>query len=290
MKSLISFLTLSFLVLAFVACEKESNDDSDPKQPPPPPIAPEVDEYFYFRPASTQDTADWNTESDYISFGNIPSSLTSAIVLNYTFDNTVKNTVTNGVGSTFINTASKYAIKVDTTTKLCFEKNFTLSAWVKLGYTGYTTDEQTIIRKIEKKDGYNPYPYGYKLSYADNTLIFYVGGFASEYHDPFTEVTCDLSGSTWQLITAVWENDSIKLYVDGVLKNSKTTIMYNAEVTPSEVPLSIPVPTPANDYNLYIGNSAAGDTPFKGSIDQVMVFGTALVGSEVEDLYDLQKQ
>lgn len=285
MKKTAFYFLLTAIALMFVACEK--GDDSDPIDPKPP-IVPEVDEYFYFMPTSTQDTAKWNTESDSITFENIPSELNSTLVLNYTFDNTVKNTVAGGVNSEFINTSGKRAIKVDKTEDLCFEKNFTLSAWVKLGYTGYTTDEQTIISKIEKKDGYNPYPYGYKLSYADNTLIFYVGGFASEYHDPFTEVTCDLRGSTWQLITAVWENDSIKLYVDGILKNSETTIMYNAEVTPSEVHLSIPVPTPANDYNLYIGNSAAGDTPFKGSIDQVMVFDTDLDASEVEGLFGLK--
>ena len=130
----------------------------------------------------------------------------------------------------------------------------TVSAWYK------TTDSAGGI--IVKRSSSN----GYRLVYAGNTLYFTVGN-GSGIVQPST---AGYNDGTWHFVVGTWSNsdNTARLYIDGILKNSGT--------------LSGPLANTATA--LLIGDS---DDQGKliGSIDEARIYSRALSASEISTLY-----
>jgi len=81
----------------------------------------------------------------------------------------------------------------------------------------------------------------------------------------------------WHHVVGVYDGSSIKLYVDGVLRNNVTSGVPSSLMSVS-TPLAIGI-----DYD-----TGAGDNPyryFKGSLDEIRLYNRALTGDEVKLLY-----
>lgn len=294
MKKTAFYFLLTAIVLMFVACEK--GDDSDPvvTNPDPVVIDPEPDpvyEYWFFKPSSSySDSAKWDTEDNYVG-SEILAGLNSNLVLNYTFDNTVKNT--NTVSSELVKESGNYYILVDKTEQLCFQDNFTLCAWINV--ENVDSINNPIVNKTATGIGDYNYTVGYSFFYSKNEglsfstyLDAYDNGIDSVHYDNVSLKT------GWHFVTAVYDVDSkLKLYVNGENVRSKiarTLIPKVGELVLVKVLPPVTYERQYNetvDYNLIIG---ANDSEyFTGSLDQVMVFNRALTAAEISGLYNLQK-
>jgi len=79
-----------------------------------------------------------------------------------------------------------------------------------------------------------------------------------------------ISDDKWHHITMVLDGTVLKLYVDGILKSTKTNI----------VPVS-------NDRQITVGGSPSGKRSFKGDVDDVRIYQSAL---SADDVFNLTNQ
>lgn len=161
----------------------------------------------------------------------------------------------------FINTSNQYAISVIDSGVLKSTNetgSFTLSAWVKPGTQ--TGSERVILGRAGCHGGL--------VANSSNQFSFNVAA-----TDCWTSGIALSSGTisnwtSWHHIVGVYSNKSVKIYVDGILKNSGTLSgsMFNY------------------DNGMYIG--AIGSYGFNGLIDEVKIYNKALTADEVKQDYN----
>lgn len=154
-------------------------------------------------------------------------------------------------------------IKINHSNEFNLLNEFTISALVKTE----KIKTQQIIRKGANVNGEHASPYGISLS-GSNDIIFTVytenGQTINQVRKHGYEV------NEWYLITGVFKNNSMYLYVNGVLgafKKINGTINENSEPLIIGSRLSLPSDT------------------FNGAIDEIRIYGSALNESEVKELY-----
>ena len=140
---------------------------------------------------------------------------------------------------------------------------FTVELWAKI--SGVSTDFTHLVSK--------PYNYWLDLGSGANAgkqVAFYMNT-GSNYSSGYAELT----GNVWHHIAGVGDNTdkSLKIYVDGVLRNS-------GAFTGS--------PTPTTN-NLVIG-ALAGARYVNGVIDEVRIYNRSLSGDEIGKLYSLYSE
>ncbi len=154
-------------------------------------------------------------------------------------------------------------IELSNTSSLSFlNSSFSLSAWVR--YSSNTGSPQVILGKH-----YCSTSDGYMLGVLNNQLFFWV---SNGSFDPL--LSADLNNDNkWHQLTGVYDNAAQQqyLYVDGVLKGSKS-ILYNS---PAASGANITVGEPFNSCGVV----------FNGSIDEVKIYGAPLDAKQALALY-----
>jgi len=141
---------------------------------------------------------------------------------------------------------------------------------------------QSIIGKIEYTTGYAT-TYNMGVNYQIQTGFYFgvtqiPGSCFQQYpYVPayFVNSASNFSTNTWHCLVGTYENSNLKIYVDGILVDSKT-ITYSSLVT-------------CTNTQLLIGSWWSGDpAKFKGKIDEVRIYNRALNQQEVSALCNIQ--
>lgn len=145
---------------------------------------------------------------------------------------------------------------------------FTLEAWIN---TESVTQTQIIICKRANGDKYSNYRL--YLKYTDGQLkpgVIFGTGFTYQY----VLSTEGISANEWYHLAGTYDGSSIKIYVNGELKNS-----LSASGNPYQ-----------SNADVFIGSYSQHDNPtgicFKGKIDEVGIYSRALSASEIAYNYD----
>ncbi len=144
--------------------------------------------------------------------------------------------------------------------------NFTVSAWIKAYHNSYLSGSSV----VEKWNSVGSIPFYIRF---DNSS----GGFkCGRYNGTLTKIAqtpavIDFTNK-YHLVTCVFTNNSISIYVDNIL--------YNQEVDTS-------IGTTNNTSPLFIGAWKHGsNSDFNGSIDDVIIWNNSLSSREIGNLYD----
>jgi len=138
----------------------------------------------------------------------------------------------------------------------------TLSAWV---LPNTLSGDIKVLSKFQS--GSN----SYQLSLYNGTASFQIIRGGSLIWDK-----CEsdiLQVNQWQHIVCTYDNSEMKVYVNGILKN---TLAITGAIHISTAPV-------------IIGNYNGGNSWFNGKIDNVRIYSTALSNQEVTDLYNAEK-
>lgn len=141
---------------------------------------------------------------------------------------------------------------------------FTISALVR------TQDIKTqdIIRKGDAVNGSATLPYGLGLSETGDIVFTVSTDFGADVNQVRRS---GYQTNTWYMITGVFENSTMYLYVNGVLEG---TLEVTSAVTTNTSPL-------------IIGSRLGLPTDtFDGTIDEVRIYDTALTVSDILDLFN----
>lgn len=156
------------------------------------------------------------------------------------------------------------AIRVNHDNVFNLSNEFTISVLVK-------ADEiktQTIIRKGETVNGPGTWPYGIELSITGD-IVFTV---TTENGNSINQVR--KSGyltNEWYLITGVFKDSTMFLYVNGQLEATTTVSgLVNTNTDPLLIGTRLSIPS----------------STFKGIIDEVRIYDAALNASDIQDLYN----
>ncbi|WP_191906879.1 LamG-like jellyroll fold domain-containing protein [Adhaeribacter soli] len=139
----------------------------------------------------------------------------------------------------------------------------TLAAWVKPARSG---SSQVLIKK-----GLSGQTDGYELAITSTDKVFFRINQLSEA-DNFrlnSLATIPTDGNTWVHLAATYDGTTIKLYVNGVLDRSKvlTPMLINQNTLP-----------------VALGAQSNGTSAFKGALDEIRIYNTALSASEISQL------
>ncbi len=173
------------------------------------------------------------------------------------------------------------------------KKELTISLWVNAGKCGNTiSDICGIIGGLgddywdsgvglmyTRSKGNVIFRYGYNVSAAKDWITYYHYKF-----DKSISSNVSIDDGEWHLITAVIDvkNENMSLYIDGNLVNS-TKIDYPISFDTSYFFIG------GNGVNLYFATGKEGvyNDTFNGTIDNVIVFNTALTPKQVKELYNV---
>jgi len=164
-----------------------------------------------------------------------------------------------------LNGSSQYA-SVPDDASLDLTSGITMAAWIK----PELKNTQNLIKKAVTAG--TPITQGYELSLSANQTVFVrFNGDANLRIDSIAPaLTYPIDSITWMHVAATYDGSTIRLYIDGVLNNSKV----------------VPVSITQNDIPLMIG--AQGDTTYqykyKGQLDDVRLYNRALTLAEIQAL------
>ncbi len=214
-----------------------------------------------------------NNSSGYISITGTVYDLSSNNVDGTTIVGTISapyiNRSPNGIAMqkygdylTYTGTTGGYInVNDNALLKLTNYSSFSLNLWVN---PINVTAVQTPISKWTL----SPAEYGIDLL-ANGTVTWNVNG-GTDYRVLSNKTFVN---NTWNMITATWNNNNgdMEIYLDGLLVGNKTR------------PINLTVGTSALNIGRYSGGQY-----FNGSIDEVMIFSSALTAQQIADLYNNQ--
>ncbi|MFE3845705.1 LamG-like jellyroll fold domain-containing protein, partial [Thermoplasmatota archaeon] len=157
-------------------------------------------------------------------------------------------------------------------------QDLTFSAWIQI------EDNADDYRNIISLGDTDSYPHmalaKSRSSNLDGRLFFEIYNDSSAASVESIESGPDLPKNNWMFLTGVFEyNNSIRLYLNGVLQENTTDIDYNL--------------SHASDLTFHIGASCnlGGSWPgyYKGLIDEVRIYNRALNETEINLLYQIYK-
>lgn len=174
---------------------------------------------------------------------------------NYNIDLTAKNGATQQAG--LIELAGSFDgvddVAQTASNKCTVSKQVTVSAWVK---PSTTNGSQTIVNKWYAKDAYFLGIKNGKFKFA----VSFPDGAWGEIKD----VKADATANDWQHVVGVYDGSQIEIYVDGVLKDSKSA---SGNLQSSTRPVAV--------------GSHPSWNSFKGSIDMVTIYDKALSSDQL---------
>lgn len=143
--------------------------------------------------------------------------------------------------------------------------DYSITGWF---YLDTLDDWNQIITK--SKQAYDSFQYEVRVK-PDNKLQYIIGYTDNSFED--VETTESLTSGQWYFFVATVNGSSMKLYVNGTLKDSDTLTKTRATTTQAPV----------------IGSRDSADTPdtfFDGRIDEVSYYNRTLSPAEVMELYN----
>jgi hypothetical protein len=151
-------------------------------------------------------------------------------------------------------------------------ENFTVSAWIyDMDSDDGIDDDRVIITEGDEGVTVNN-TFILKISNNKEISLTIGDGVSSRT----VTATIPLIQDEWHYVTGTYDGSTISVYINGILSNAETTIIY-------------PLYNPTRD--LVIGRQSGGDcgvpylTCWKGNIDEVRIWNKALGQSEIEQLY-----
>ncbi|RJQ38957.1 LamG domain-containing protein, partial [Candidatus Microgenomates bacterium] len=166
----------------------------------------------------------------------------------------------DGVDDYVMNTNSFFSSRAS------MANGWTYSAWIKTS----SSSQQNIVGQSNEAS-HNDYSYGGIGTNSSNArVIIYDGSYK------YATSTTNIANNTWHHVVGIYNGtDSIKIYIDGVLENTTTSIGTVGTLSTSSV-------------NGYIGKNVNNSYAryFNGSIDEARVYNRALSPKEVADLYN----
>ncbi|MHC4570956.1 MAG: LamG-like jellyroll fold domain-containing protein [Planctomycetota bacterium] len=145
---------------------------------------------------------------------------------------------------------------------LATTNNLTLAGWVKR--TGEGSSKEVIVSK------YDGGQYSYRLFFLGNDRVrWYLLSDGGTSEVAYVDSTITITDATWHFIVATFESGTMKIYIDGAMRASKTASFSSINVT---------------QESLFIGQENSSNY-FRGMIDDVRIYGRALSASEIQQLY-----
>lgn len=148
-------------------------------------------------------------------------------------------------------------IRVPDNVSLDITDQITMAIWIK-------PEEYRKQQIMRKKNG----PTGYEITLGfdgNNTVSARLNGTNNYRIYSTSEYPID---GTWMHIAATYNGSEFKLYINGVVESSTSTV---------------PTVISVNNDPLEIGADDDGDDKFKGAIDDVQIYKVALSQTEIED-------
>tara|TARA_A100001015_G_scaffold115729_1_gene128501 strand:- start:640 stop:6105 length:5466 start_codon:yes stop_codon:yes gene_type:complete len=152
--------------------------------------------------------------------------------------------------------------------------DYTISCWVKMANNIFSGSNLDIISNNENGNlnTVGTYIFGIR-DYGSNGTAFVSSSLTSSTGYFKSDGNTDISDNNWHLVNSVYHNSNttIQNYVDGVL-DSNVTLTGTINGAPTS--------------NVFIGSRDSSTGFFKGMLDELRVFNTALSYSEIQNLYD----
>ena len=171
------------------------------------------------------------------------------------------------VGRAFQFNGSNSSVRVPDTPSLDITNHWTLAAWVyTTSLSGHKGGGQGVVSKVGGGGG----NYGYQFGIFDGTgEVFLAFNQAGQGWPGPSLRAGKVPLNTWTFIAGSYDNNTMAIYVNGVLAGAKT-------VGPQSV---------ANSSSSFrIGLDDNGNVDFSGLIDEVRVYNHALSGEEIRSL------
>lgn len=163
----------------------------------------------------------------------------------------------------------KSYIKINNSDSLRLTDAFTFSFWVyKEDMRKHDTMEGGVPYLIKYNDEYNYFPYGVYEWWEMTPSLTY----ADDEGEKETNSQKQVDLQKWTLITATYDGETMKIYFDKELIRSE---LQSVSLIGSSQPLYIG-----------FGHFMTVDNYFKGILDDMKIYNTALSYSEIEELYD----
>ncbi|MBM3916147.1 MAG: T9SS type A sorting domain-containing protein, partial [Sphingomonadales bacterium] len=236
---------------------------------------------------STTLTANTTSTGSGSNCPTLSGSLTTGLVGYWPFCGNANDASGNGNNGTvngatlttdrFGNASSAYSFDgVDdyisgTTTNLSVQSTdkLTMTAWVKVNQFAPSPAASKIITHTDNLN--NGQQYALSIG-NDGSLYFLAGNGDFENNGPNSTLPSQITIDTWKHVGAVISDDSVKLFVDGVMVFGKAEIDV----------------FPANPVGNFIFSSLTNSTfnkLFNGTIDDIAIWNRALTASEIQALY-----
>jgi len=160
------------------------------------------------------------------------------------------------------------SVRVPDTAVHDITNNWTLAAWVNTSsIAGHKGKAQAVISKVGGATG----NHGYQMGIVDHTgEVFLLFNEAGQSWPGWVHRAGKVPLNTWTFIACTYDNNTMSIYINGVLAGSRT-VGSRLGVNSSS--------------NFRIGLDDNGNCDFSGMIDEVRVYNRALLGTEIRSLY-----
>ena len=158
-------------------------------------------------------------------------------------------------------------VEVSDSDVLDITDKITLSAWIK-------PDSISGIQFVVTKWGIDDIDCSYGLRLEDADVRFFLVNGSSMTAKTYTDLT--VSQNDWSYITATWDGQTMRAYLNGTVSDQNEIFVAGINVT--DEPVSI-------GFNPGAGDGAGGGY-FNGTIDDVRIYDRALTDVEILQLYE----
>ncbi len=231
---------------------------------------------YYVRAYATNSAG--TSYGNEVSFKTLNVDITTGLVAFYPFNGNANdesgnnnNGVVNGATLTtdrFGNTGKAYSfdglntfIEVASNSSLQLTSNYTLNGWFNANVFFYSSNaDRSILSKVESTGWYG----GYEVIIGGNTKdIAYAGNVGG---NNFVVGSIGYAINTWYMFTVTFDGSTIKLFMNGMLVNSK---IVSGNLQTSNLPL------------LFGRRGGSIQGKFDGKLDDVRIYNRALTQEEI---------
>ena len=229
--------------------------------------------------ASGDNPIDWNEDEQSSLIAYYPLNENADDASGFGHDGVVEGDIIfeNGVasfdGSSHIEIPTTEALQV---------KNYTISLWFNSTQSGKVALLSSLYRNDSDQGG------GYQVNFerrADLDRLLEIEHLTADSDNWGAATSDDLRDGSWHHMAAVYDGVTVFLYVDGVLADSYSADTERTRIGDVNWPLPIP--------NLLVGknshNGRSEYTLYQGQLDELRIYNTALVESEIVSLFEKDK-